>query len=106
MPNPGWTPQPNGCSSPLPNPDNPTGCSDTSFLGSCNVHDECYQTCNSNRDSCDNDFLDAMLEVCIGSSCAYPCSEYAYVYYGAVHNYGESYWEDDQVDACACCDCS
>jgi len=116
---PDTEPQPNGCSVPpiicvLPDCDNPAGCEDTSFLGACNEHDECYQTCNSNRDSCDNDFLGevygdtctGMLCICANSSCAPKCSEFAYAYYGAVHNYGEPYWEDDQVDACACCDCN
>ena len=106
VPDPDWIPSPNGCSSPLPNPDNPTGCSDTSFLEACNAHDVCYQTCNSNKDNCDNAFLDEMLEICMGSSCAPRCSEFAIIYYGAVHNYGDSAYQNDQVAACACCDCN
>jgi len=109
---PDTSPVPNGCSVPpiicylLPDCNNPTGGADTSFLNACNGHDTCYQTCNSSQGSCDNDFLDAMIDVCTGSICAVPCFAYAEAYYGAVHNYGEPYWQEDQVDACACCECS
>ncbi len=105
---PDHTPSPNGCG---PEgwghmvPDNPTGCEDTSFLEACNSHDECYGTCNSNRDGCDSSFLNAMLEVCMGSSCAYACSQAAYAYYGVVHSEGEPAWKSAQVSTCSCCDC-
>lgn len=104
---PDYTPSPNGCGSAggPPVPDNPTGCSDTSFLDACNAHDTCYGTCGNNKDICDSGFLDAMLAVCMESSCAYACSEAAYGYYDAVHNYGSSAYESAQVEACACCDC-
>lgn len=35
----------------------------------CNLHDVCYQTCGSNREACDDDMYDAMVEVCFE---AYP----------------------------------
>jgi hypothetical protein len=108
VPDPSYTPTSNGCGPDggpqIPN--NPTGCGDTSFLEPCNAHDICYGTCGSNKDSCDHAFLDAMLEICSGSSCAYSCSQYANTYYGAVHNYGETAYESAQLAACACCDCS
>ena len=108
VPDPDYTPSPNGCGpegGPSV-PDNPTGCSDTSFLGACNAHDICYGTCNSSRAVCDNDFLNAMLEVCMWSSCAYRCSQFAYAYYGTVNNWGQAAYESAQVNACACCDCN
>jgi hypothetical protein len=86
--------------------DNPTGCSDTSFLGVCNPHDDCYQGCGNNKDTCDSDFFEAMTDVCTGSSCASSCFFYARAYYGAVHNYGNSAWQDDKVKACDCYDCN
>ncbi len=112
---PDASPQPNGCG---PEgwgemvPDNPTGCEDTSFLAACNEHDICYGTCGSSKDGCDSAFLgeveplSGMLGVCVQSSCAVRCSENVYLYYGAVHNYGESAYESAQIDACACCDCN
>jgi hypothetical protein len=85
-------------------PDNPTGCSDTSFLGACNAHDECYGQCGSNKDTCDGSadsgFLGAMLEICMGSSCAPACSEAAYAYYGVVHIGGGSAWQSAQDCSC------
>ena len=107
MDDPDHTPTPNGCGpegGPSV-PDNPTGCEDTSFLDACNAHDTCYGTCGNSRAGCDSNFLDDMLEVCMGSSCAYACSQAAYAYYGAVNNWGPSAWESAQVSACSCCDC-
>jgi hypothetical protein len=117
---PATEPVPNGCSLPYIlsrltgiDPDNPTGCPDTSFLGPCNAHDECYQTCGRNKDNCDDDFLgeveppSGMLGICAGSSCAYRCSSfYATAYYNAVCDHGLTAWQNDQVIACACCDCN
>jgi hypothetical protein len=109
---PSTSPNPNGCSVPpiicfVPDCDNPAGCSDTSFRGACDAHDICYQTCKSNKGTCDTDFRNAMLDVCMGSSCAYACSEFAYAYYSGVSGAeGQEAWEDDQVIACICCDCS
>lgn len=105
---PDQTPTPNGCG---PEgwghmvPDNPTGCEDTSFLGACNEHDNCYGSCGNNQDGCDSTFLNTMLDVCMGSSCAVLCSEFAYTYYGVVNNEGEPAWKSAQVSACSCCDC-
>jgi len=87
-------------------PDNPAGCSDTSFLEVCNTHDSCYGECGSNKDTCDGVFLGeaepptGMLGICIQSSCAYACSEAAYTYYGAVHNEGQSAY--DAAQSCSC----
>jgi hypothetical protein len=87
-------------------PNNPTGCSDTSFLGPCNAHDDCYGTCGSNRDSCDSAFWGAvdpptgMLGICAGSSCASACTDFANAYYGVVHSGGQDAF--DAAQACSC----
>ena len=102
-------PAPNGCgpAGGPPVPDNPTGCDDTSFLQPCNAHDDCYGTCGSNKDSCDTEFLgeveppSGMLGICVESSCAPACSEFAYLYYGVVHNGG-----DDAFQAAQACSCN
>jgi len=66
VPDPSWTPVPNGCSSPFGN--NPTGCTNTSFLNACNNHDICYQTCGGTggwgKYNCDTSFGAEMYSVC------------------------------------------
>ncbi len=103
---------PNGCSIPPffveegQDPNNPAGCEDTSFLAACNAHDECYQTCESNKESCDGTFYSNMLEdVCLGSPCIGVCSRSASTYYNAVFGaLGLIAWKADQVLYCVCCD--
>jgi hypothetical protein len=102
---PDTEPQPNGCSW---SPEDPAGCGTTSFTASCNAHDTCYQTCNSNKDSCDNDFLNNLMAVCTShppGECRDDCIFWASWYVWAVEEYGDGAYEDDQVGACACCDC-
>lgn len=109
VPDPDWTPQPNGCSSPLG--DNPAyyACGEaSSFLDACNDHDTCYQTCNSSRVlGCDANFSSALGAVCepLSGDCKDTCNFWADNYAGAVINWGQGAWESGQVNACACCDC-
>jgi hypothetical protein len=103
-------PQPNGCSSPLPNADNPAGyvCGEaSSFLNACNAHDTCYQTCNSNKTECDGSFDWNLWNVCnpLSGECRAACDYWKTIYVGAVVNWGQPSWEGDQVNACACCGC-
>ena len=69
---------PNGCG-PCGGPsvpDNPTGCSDTSFLDACNAHDACYAGCVNGKIVCDAVFFTTMTNKCMGSSnplCAAAC---------------------------------
>jgi len=94
---------PNGCGpcgGPDIIPDNPTGCDDTSFLGPCNAHDDCYGECGNNKGTCNSNFLDAMLEFCTGSNCGLPCFEAARAYYGAVDLGGQGAFDASQ--ACSC----
>ena len=105
----GYVKVPDGCSAPLPPPcdDNPVGELGCSFKDACDEHDCCYGTCNSNKATCDKAFLDDMLEVCI-SSCPKTqlCSNWAYIYYGAVVNYGGTAYSNNQDLACEKCCCN
>jgi hypothetical protein len=109
VPDPTWTPQPNGCSSPTGN--NPAGgvCGEaSSFLSACNTHDTCYQTCNSNWSACDGDFYQDMMGICapLSGTCKSVCEWWAGTYYTFVSGgAGLEAWKEDQVDACACCYC-
>jgi hypothetical protein len=102
---------PNGCGpcSGVPSvPNNPAGCSDTSFLDACNAHDDCYGEChNHNMDDkniCDANFLQAMQLKCLGSSsgegCIISCLGSALTYYEAVHSRGQGAFDASQ--ACSC----
>ncbi|MBN2456448.1 MAG: hypothetical protein JXB29_07955 [Sedimentisphaerales bacterium] len=87
---------------------NPAGCENTSFLNSCKAHDTCYQTCNiNNKSSCDTGFSNNLSAVCSGAEgeCQDDCIYWAAWYVWAVEEHGDDAWEDDQVEACACCDC-
>lgn len=99
-----------GCTSPFG--DNPTGGANTSFAnpertGPCDLHDACYQTCNSNRDACDLAFYLGMLGVCNSGSANdnefFICERHAAQYYVAVSLFGGSFWKRRQKDFCQCC---
>ena len=110
MDDPDTEPQPNGCSSPVPPADNPAGyiCGEaSSFLNACNTHDTCYGTCGSNQTSCDLSFDSDLWNVCnsLSGECRDVCFDKKSLYVGAVVTLGQSYWENGQVGACACCDC-
>ncbi len=105
VPDPAWTPMPNGCSW---SPEDPAGCGTTSFHNACDAHDTCYQTCGSNKGSCDNAFLNNLTAVCTGvppGECRDDCIDWAAWYVYFVETFGDGAYEADQVAACACCDC-
>lgn len=105
---PDWTPQPNGCSSPLGNNPAYYECGEaSSFLDACNDHDTCYQTCGSNRTSCDDTFDWNLYLVCqpFSGDCEDACDYWRDIYVAFVRSMGQPHWEADQVLACACCDC-
>lgn len=62
------------------------------------------------KDTCDEEFLEDMLDAC---AAAYPgapnslfrfgCYERAYIYYQAVSNFGDDAWLAAQKKACECC---
>lgn len=104
-----------GCSTPTG--DNPTRwippnifCRHTSFLGACNTHDRCYQTCKSNKTKCDKQFYRNMKKVCNKLRgperrlCGGKCKMWADIYHIAVDLVGDRAYQGDQVKACACCD--
>ncbi len=115
---PDTEPETNGCSVPYficylfqINCNNPAEeeCGEaSSFLEACDAHDTCYQTCGSDRiGSCDASFSSNLWLVCnpLSGQCRVDCLWWRDKYVGAVLLFGEGAWEDDQVNACACCDC-
>ena len=111
-------PEVNGCSIPYflcylfqVDCENPAGCEHTSFTNACAAHDTCYQTCGNNKSTCDSTFSGSMFQVCNGLTgqeridCYDNCIEWRSKYVYGVVTHGESAWEVDQVEACACCKC-
>ena len=108
VPNPYWTPQPDGCSAPLLG-DNPAGCPNTNFHEVCDQHDICYQTCNNQKTTCDSAFGNALMNFCAGvpqGKCRNDCIYWASWYVWAVGEFGYIFYAADQSAACACCDCN
>jgi len=116
---PATEPQVNGCSVPYflcylfqIDCENPAGCEHTSFSSACEAHDICYQTCGSGKDTCDNAFHGNMFQVCNAltgqerEECYDDCATWRERYWYGVVTYGDSAWENDQVEACACCECN
>ena len=96
---------PNGCGPCSGFPvvsNNPTGCADTSFLGPCNAHDDCYGTCGSDKTTCDENFWEELTGICsmAASDCVAACTQNANIYYNAVSEWGQSAWASAQ--ACSC----
>ena len=103
---PNWTYDIDGCSTPTG--DNPSWpCSDTSFYDSCAAHDMCYQTCGSDKATCDSQFDSDMNGDCAGSNpiCWTICQGWRTIYRVAVELVGTNAYRQRQVDSCACCDC-
>lgn len=81
------------------------------FTNGCNVHDQCYGTCNSDRLQCDADMADAMRLECTnkyGDSIAMipllaACYKVADNYKLAVNLFGGGPWETAQKEDCECC---
>ena len=119
VPHPGHVPDFNGCgpangfiSHLIPNRVGPTR--NVDFTPACNNHDICYDTCNTEKSTCDQNFLADMRAACVA---AYPGSGYfdrymrtgcyadAYIYYLAVSrtSTGLDAYESAQKEACDCC---
>ena len=80
----------------------------SSFLEACDAHDTCYQTCGSDRiGSCDASFSWNLWVVCnpLSGQCRVDCLWWRDQYVGAVLLLGEVPWKNNQVNACACCNC-
>jgi hypothetical protein len=103
--NPRSTLKPDGCSTLTG--DNPAGipfCGAASDFGAdCNIHDSCYETCGSNKATCDSIFGDAMDITCTGTNplCYIDCEAWRIIYWAAVDLVGEDAYEADQKEACA-----
>jgi hypothetical protein len=113
-----YTPSVNGCGAQKfaraglrPAFDPPDGFDGADFSASCNAHDICYGTCNSNKAACDLEFLRSMRR-----DCANPlnkrrlarafCYGVANTYFSAVDEFGQEPWAGGQRAACVCCtDC-
>ena len=119
VPHPGHVPSFNGCGPEkgfgkyvIPNKIGPYR--NVDFTQACNNHDICYDTCNSEKSSCDQGFLSDMTAAC---AVAYPgrgvydrymrhgCELDAYLYYSAVSktSTGTDAYESAQSLACDCC---
>ncbi|WP_445082553.1 hypothetical protein [Candidatus Nitrotoga sp. AM1P] len=82
------------------------------FRPSCNVHDCCYDKCNSAKVTCDTDFQNSLRAAC---NTAYPgngflqskkrgmCISTADTYYSFVNNLGQTYYDGAQKQSCDCC---
>ena len=79
-------------------PDKPFG---FDFTPACINHDKCYSTCGKSKADCDQAFLDDMLGICEDKYFSqHGCNNVAYIYYGAVNNYGKDPYNQAQKDAC------
>ena len=88
-----------GCSTPVP-----TGF-EALFTPSCNVHDICYNTCQSGRGSCDGAFYAGLLAACaaLAPLLRPACNIEASAYYTAVASFGAPNYETAQIAHCDCC---
>jgi RHS repeat-associated protein len=91
-----------GWSEPLV-PDNPFG---FNFSDCCQKHDDCYGTCRSIKDQCDDNFERCMINACAGVGPGRPlrislCHNWAKRYASAVRNLGEVAFDKAQTN-CEC----
>lgn len=119
VPHPGHTPGFNGCGpaqgfSRYIIPNKVGSFREVDFTPACNNHDICYDTCLSDKATCDRQFYGDMSTACAK---AYPsdswydrrqrsaCRWDAYVYYLAVSrtSTGRNAYESAQKEACDCC---
>jgi len=72
----------------------------------CDRHDECYQSCGSDRGGCDSRMRQDMLNICSKSkesrSVRQVCTEWAEIYYKSHRGFGESAHKDRQREVCEC----
>jgi hypothetical protein len=117
--NPSYVSQPNGCGD-KDHPLDPTDSEEikgrtiggkADFTEPCNAHDTCYDTCNRDKDQCDEKFLTDMYAVCTSkySKSSAPlahCKKMAknWFYQGVQSFVGRGAYEDAQSQACKCCE--
>ena len=108
----GSPPSSNGCGSGWNEPFVPDwfldGTGSSSFAGACENHDQCYSTCGSTQEGCDDQFWNDLQAVCDGVPIwlRLTCELRAVIYYGAVAGLGGSAHETAQDNYCEweCCD--
>lgn len=122
VPNPRHTPSSNGCGIPPFVSDGYTMyCNNTyraDFGPYCDAHDICYDTCKSDRITCDTNFYSGMRSVCetfrsyarshVGQCPNWPteyvdCEDDRSYFKSFVVNAGKSAWKSSQKKACNCC---
>ena len=95
--------------------DNPAGGIDTHFAlakptshggKACDRHDECYQTCGSDRNQCNIQMYDDMMAVCESSKDSYTvkqkCYDWAHMYWDGLFAGSAPTFKERQKEVCAC----
>jgi hypothetical protein len=107
---PGWNPASgnNGCGSGFFSKQLGKRLASWGFTPACNDHDECYSTCNSVKNQCDDEFLFANVQICndttrTGTKERQRCLQAANDGWAAVAQFGGSAYSDGQLEACICC---
>jgi len=76
------------------------------FTDCCNVHDDCYQTCDplGGKEECDEEFEHCMTQVCdtLSAVLKIPCYENAELYRTGVNKLGTSAYLERQHQVCVC----
>ena len=107
LPNPTYTPVPNGCTM-VPDSFWLPGCRRTFFTTCCDAHDICYGTCRANKAACDLNLGACMANACFTSQtnrrCQNLCAAQAVIYHAGVAELGCRWFRAGQQDACICCD--
>lgn len=124
VPDPGHVPGFNGCGPEFLSGVQfliPQGYNSASFTDSCNGHDICYDTCNSEKSTCDLNFGESMVQSCVETyqpiisaeddpvlaqqfNAQFTfCKLAAFRFFNAVKYLGQSAFDSAQKDACDCC---
>lgn len=106
--NTAWTFQYDGCTW---FPDTACGGSvvfaNAGHTGPCDAHDECYQTCNSTRATCDATLIAAARARCNApgntANCMESCNSLIDIMEAGLDVFGQGAWESRQRQVCNCC---
>ena len=108
-PHPGHVNYPNGCGA-AGGTKYPNRWGFADFGSCCNVHDNCYGTCNSSKGGCDTSFRGCLRDACLDSLLTLlspgllaSCLAAAEAYFLGVHFRGGGPYESAQRGACDCC---
>lgn len=78
---------------------------DWEFERVCNEHDYCYSSCGFNKEYCDQDFGDGLVNQCLLNTHGVTredCILVANTMYNAVTEFGYSYFVNAQEEHCSC----